>query len=436
MITFDEILRIVREVLTPHVVVIERMTPIIVNRDLNGRVRLIVSADFDKSSRESVALGTISQELAERLTPHAFPHEQMILYEDDVSAVLSEAPCFPLEGVKGAIVADRLATAGRWASISPVVEGAPRVVFFSIKGGVGRSTAMAASAWSLAQSGKRVLVMDLDLESPGLSTGLLPSERRPTYGITDWLVEDLVDNGATVFEDLVATSELSHDGEIYVVPAHGADPGDYIAKLGRVWMPKSGEAGEIEPWSQRLNRLITQLEQRWKPDIILMDSRSGIDEVASSCVTDLGAGLVLLFAIDGEQTWSGYRILFDYWNQAGVAREIRERLQLVGAMIPERGAIEYFDSLKESSWDLFSGALYDEVPPGETASELWNFDDSDPGAPHYPWPIKWHLGFAALTSLHARLGKIDQDEVESIYGKLIAGLNLAASSLEENDHCD
>ena len=130
MITFDEILMIVREVLTPHADLIERMQPIIVNRDLNGRVRLIVSADFDKVSRESVVLGTISQELAERLTPHAFPHEQMILYEDDVSAVLSEAPCFPLEGLTGAIVADRLATAGRWASISPVVEGAPRVVFF------------------------------------------------------------------------------------------------------------------------------------------------------------------------------------------------------------------------------------------------------------------------------------------------------------------
>ncbi|MFB2351031.1 hypothetical protein, partial [Priestia megaterium] len=108
--------------------------------------------------------------------------------------------------------------------------------------------------------------------------------------ITDWLVEDLVDNGDAVFEDMVATSDIAHDGEIYVVPAHGHDPGDYIAKLGRVWMPKINDDGKQEGWSQRLRRLLDQLEQRWQPDIILIDSRSGIDEVASSCVTDLGAG--------------------------------------------------------------------------------------------------------------------------------------------------
>lgn len=70
----------------------------------------------------------------------------------------------------------------------------------SIKGGgVGRSTAVAVTAWRLAQAGKRVLVLDLDLESPGLSSALLPAERLPMYGITDWLVEDLVNNGELIF---------------------------------------------------------------------------------------------------------------------------------------------------------------------------------------------------------------------------------------------
>lgn len=424
MMTFDQTLPTVQEALAPHKALISRIQPVIVNRDLNGRVRLIVSAKVEQDSDASAALRAIAQELADQLGVHAYPAAQMILFEDDITTVLADAPGFALEGIEGATVVDRLATEGRWANISPVSDGVPRTVFFSIKGGVGRSTAMAASAWSLAQSGKRVLVLDLDLESPGLSSGLLPPEKRPTYGITDWLVEDLVGNGAAVFEDMVATSELAHDGEIYVVPAHGSDPGEYIAKLGRVWMPKINEQGTQEGWSQRLTRLLDQLEQRWQPDIILIDSRSGIDEVASSCVTDLGAGLVLLFAIDGEQTWFGYRILFNYWHQVGVACEIRERLQLVGAMILETDAAEYFASLKEHSWDLFSDALYDEVPPGATTDELWNFDDSDEGAPHYPWQIKWHRGFAALTSLHTRLEQIDQQEVKSIYGALIDGLNV------------
>jgi hypothetical protein len=423
MMTFDQILPVVQEVLAPHTALIARIQPLVVNRDLNGRVRLIVSADVEREADALAGCRSIAKELSEKLGPHAFPAEQMLLFEDNITAVCSDAQNFALEKIEGVTVIDRLATEGRWASIAPISTGVPRVVFFSIKGGVGRSTAMAASAWSLAQSGKRVLVLDLDLESPGLSSGLLPAEKRPTYGITDWLVEDLVDNGAAVFEDMMATSDLAHDGEIYVVPAHGNDPGDYIAKLGRVWMPKINDDGKQEGWSQRLRRLLNQLEQRWQPGIILIDSRSGIDEVASSCVTDLGAGLVLLFAIDGEQTWSGYRLLFDYWHQAGVARDIRDRLQLVGAMIPETDTADYFANLKEHSWDLFSEALYDEVPPGATTDELWNFDDNDEGAPHYPWPIKWHRGFAALTSLHSRLEKIDPQQVESIYGSLIDGLN-------------
>lgn len=41
-----------------------------------------------------------------------------------------------------------------------------RIVFSSIKGGVGRSTALCVVASALAQEGKRVLAIDMDLEAP------------------------------------------------------------------------------------------------------------------------------------------------------------------------------------------------------------------------------------------------------------------------------
>ncbi len=432
MITFDQTLKIVEETLKPYKNWLIQMGMVIVNRDLNGRVRLILPAD-KRSGEIDKTTSTIAEKLAEQLYPHSFSPDQVVLFEEDIEVAKDGLPGSVLGGLEQVTVIDRLASEGRWSIVNPKSEGAPRVVFFSIKGGVGRSTAMAVNAWSLAQSGKRVLVLDLDLESPGLSSGLLPEKRRPAYGITDWLVEDLVDNGGAVFEDMVAISELAHDGEILVVPAHGANPGDYIAKLGRVWMPKIDQRGERVVWSQRLARLMDALEDRWRPDIILIDSRSGIDEVASSCVTDLGACLVLLFAIDGEQTWSGYQILFDYWHQAGVARDIRERLQLVGAMIPEINGTEYLSGVRERSWDLFSEALYDGVPPGETTELLWNFDDGDASAPHYPWPIKWHRGFAALTSLHHRLSEIDKREVEAIYGMLLEGVRISTALQEDGD---
>src|SRR6185437_421451 len=42
------------------------------------------------------------------------------------------------------------------------------ITFYSFKGGTGRTMALANVAWILAANGKRVLIADWDLESPGL----------------------------------------------------------------------------------------------------------------------------------------------------------------------------------------------------------------------------------------------------------------------------
>ncbi|MBH3381267.1 ParA family protein [Pseudomonas asiatica] len=423
MSTFDDIIPTLKQLLQAHAAFLDQVGPVYVNRDLNGRVRLIVAEKWEKERKAVDQLRQIAEHIHQALEKHSFPPEQAILYEERPDEIAFGLPLFPIEEVNGVFLIDRLATQGNWSTIATASAQAPRIVFFSIKGGVGRSTAMAATAWSLAQSGKRVLILDLDLESPGLSTSLLPPDRRPKFGITDWLVEDLVDNGGEVFENMVASSELSHDGDIYVVPAHGAESGEYVSKLGRAWMPKVGASGQ-ESWSQRLQRLITALEERWTPDVILIDSRAGIDEVASACVTDLGANLVLLFALDGDQTWSGYRILFRHWRTTGVVREIRERLQIVGALIPELGSVDYTIGLREAAWSLFAEELYDELPAGTTATgDLWSFDSVDEAAPHYPWTIRWNRGFNSLRAVHSRLGDVDVAEVSSVFGPLIEGIS-------------
>ncbi len=420
MITFDRILPAIRDVLNSLQSDVKKLGPIIVNRDLNSRVRVIVN---ETVRGQTEAISALQQALSNCLGAHGHPPERLVLFESDLEMVKQGAPNYPFEGFDDVTVVDRLAGETDWAKIAPITPRPVRIVFYSIKGGVGRSTASAVAAWSLAQSGKRVMVLDLDLESPGLSSSLLPDERRPDYGITDWLVEDLVNNGAAVFEHMVAGSDLSHDGEIYVVPAHGNDPGEYIPKLGRVWMPKVNDQGLRESWSMRLNRLLIELEEKWRPDVLLIDSRAGIDEVASACITDLGAKGVLLFSIDGEQTWSGYSILFRHWHRTGVVRDIRERLQLVGAMVPEVNGVEYLDGLRERSWTAFAEELYDEVPAGESADTYFSFDPADENAPHYPWPIRWHRGFAALQSIHSRFQRIDEGELKAIFGPLVAGVH-------------
>src|SRR4051794_33571600 len=67
------------------------------------------------------------------------------------------------------------------------------VTFYSYKGGTGRTMAVANVAWILASQGKRVLMIDWDLESPGLHRYFHPfvfdKELRSSRGIMD-LISD------------------------------------------------------------------------------------------------------------------------------------------------------------------------------------------------------------------------------------------------------
>lgn len=446
ILTFDQILPKVQNWLDVHADSLNDLLSseghwLLVNRDLNGRVRLILP-DRVKESEQRELWNQLASDLMQHLGAHAYPQNAEILFEASREEACQGSTAYVLDGFDNVWLVDRLVTETNWARIAPETEGTPRIVFFSIKGGVGRSTALAAAAWHLAQAGKRVLVLDLDLESPGLSSALLPPERQPMYGITDWLVEDLVDNGAVVFDSMIATSNLSHDGEIHVVPAHGAKHGEYVAKLGRVWMPKLLKDGARETWSARLGRLLQALEARIQPDVVLIDSRSGIDEIASACITDMGANLILLFALEGDQTWNGYRMLFEQWQRAHVAETIRERLKIVGAVVPELDRVSYLEGLREHAYGVFVDTLYDEIaPPNPEAVgpafdgdgkwrvgdlvEGWNFDEADEGAPHYPWAVNWHRSFAGLRSLQGRLAIIDVQEVNAIFGSLLNGVGDA-----------
>ena len=443
MTTFDELLPAVAAILQSHLPGLEPFLPILVNRDLNGRIRLVLGASHQTAYEATFEhpLHQLAKEIHAKLGRHVADPKQVLLFEDEISELINASSPFPLldrEGntIADVHVADRLAQEAKWETIFPRASGVPRVVFYSIKGGVGRSTALAACAWALAASGQRVLVLDLDLESPGLSTSLLPQSRQPAYGITDWLVEDLVGNGDAVFPQMHASLSTQERGrgELIVVPSHGYEPGEYVSKLGRVWMPGFTLDGQRLSWPKRLLRLMEQLEQQHQPSIVLIDSRAGIDEVASACVTDLGAQRIYIFAVDSLQTWQGYRILFDHWRLHGVAPNIRERLQVVGALLPTWGDQAFqqaINQLREHAYSTFSDSLYDEAWPGtdedpdtvgSPPADLFNFDLPDRNAPHNPCAIGWNQGFAAIESLHDRLLAIEADQIKPVFGPLLMDL--------------
>jgi hypothetical protein len=307
---------------------------------------------------------------------------------------------------------------------SQLENGIPRVVFFGLKGGVGRSTALTMLAYKLAQEGKRILLLDFDLESPGLSSLLLPPERLADFGIVDWFVEDAVGQGDAVLERMIAASSLSEQtqGEIRVAAAMGLDEEFYLAKLSRVYA-KTVREGQAEHFSARMKRLLEALERQEQPDVVLIDSRAGLHDLAAASIVSLATD-VLLFGTGSAQTWQGYRLLFSHWQTyPSVLKKIRERLKIVEALFPELNQAERAEHFLENSYSLFSETLYEQIEPEtEESLEVFNFDMNDESAPHYPLRIKWNNRFQEFDPLMLARGVMDEKDIEVSYGEFVSGM--------------
>jgi hypothetical protein len=255
-------------------------------------------------------------------------------------------------------------------------------------------------AQHLAGQGRCVLVVDLDLESPGVGTLLQDDGDLPDYGLVDYLTESAVGNEEGL--DLVTRSQtvrVGGNGEVWAAPAGGRPRAgyDYLAKLNRAYLdlPASSPEGTPRTLANRLEAAIKACELRVTqlsrhPDIVLLDSRAGIHDIAAIAITQL-AGYSLLFGTDSPATWNGYRELFRQWGKVPEhARIIRERLRMVAAMVPRDRRDSYLETFRDHAQSCFAVTLYDDVPSGSDLDAevgLYNPAPEDESAPHSPLPI-------------------------------------------------
>lgn len=403
-------------------------------RDLYGRLRYAVNIAMDEfpgPAREALqaaqaALGpyATSTEVLFRdsfTSPDKFFEQPHWLRTTVAMGSNDEGDALPSFEV---VLLDRMVTGQDWLQPVHSSEKHPhRVVFYGLKGGVGRSTALCMVAWGLARQGKRVLLVDFDLESPGLSGLILPQERIAEFGVTDWLVEDSVSQGDSVLPHMVSASPLGEttQGAVRVAAAMGQGEIDYLAKLSRVYADVPSEHGP-QRLGERLRRMVLALEQREQPDVVLIDSRAGLHDLAAAAITGL-ADTALLFATDGEQTWQGYRQLFSHWQKRPtVVREVRERLAIVRALTPKsdrEGGVKRF---QRKAYELFAETLYDAIPQGAADAEGDYFHpiEADEAAPHFPILVDWDEQFQEFNpSLRPEAGGVTDARVDATFGALI-----------------
>ena len=283
----------------------------------------------------------------------------------------------------------------------PVPGLPPIIVFASHKGGVGRSTALAVAAAALSQRGRNVLVVDLDLEAPGLGTMLLPEP--PQFGTLDYFVESGLQDVDDVFlDDLLATSSLAENGLIHIAPAVGttsdASPENVLGKIARAYVERLDADGRTVSFLDRTRSLVTRLCSRTRYDAVFIDARAGLNEATAAAVLGLGAE-VLLFGVNTPQTFAGYRYFLGHLarfrpGSSGDA-DWRYRLRMVQAKA--RGGPEGQADFRTNAFEMFSDTLYDLEEGIE--EDAFNFDYDDETAPHYAWPILDDSNYAEFDPL-------------------------------------
>ncbi|MEY9925752.1 MinD-like ATPase involved in chromosome partitioning or flagellar assembly/tetratricopeptide (TPR) repeat protein [Catenulispora sp. GP43] len=201
------------------------------------------------------------------------------------------------------------------------------ITFYSYKGGTGRTMALANVAWILAANGRRVLAVDWDLDSPGLHRFyhpfLPPSALQSTGGVIDLIVDyawqvhqhredrptDWHRQAAEVARHTVAVDwAFPGGGTLDFLPA-GRQNRDYASAMApRGWDDFYEEMGG--------GLFFQAMRDGMKAayDYVLIDSRTGLSDIADICTLQLPDVLVDCFALS-DQNIDG---------ALGVARRIRE----------------------------------------------------------------------------------------------------------------
>lgn len=286
---------------------------------------------------------------------------------------------------------DSLLTNQDWLKKSDWMPPVPTVVAYSIKGGVGRSLALAVFARYLSGLGKRVALIDLDLEAPGI-TSLVDTELSD-FGITDWIVESLVDNAPDVFPEthFYRVAQISVGaGSVFCIPAWGRSSANYVAKLGRAYLTTMNEADNSITLGDRLKKLLSAIAaSSIKPDAFLIDARAGLHDLGSTVVTQLGAE-VMLFTRDEPQSWMAYSRLFEHLRQSrqviwgAQTSDLRSRMKMVAAQLDS--TVEALAKCTQASFEtwleFYDAETMDAVPDV-------SFTRDDAAAPHFPTPIQY-----------------------------------------------
>lgn len=176
------------------------------------------------------------------------------------------------------------------------------VTFYSFKGGMGRTTALAGIALNLIEQGKNVMMIDMDIEAPGLST-LFFDDIVVEKGVLDYLIEAPLNEHCNIQNYVLNVTDSTllqeHDGNLYLMPAGKVDR-MYLQKLARIDYQDNRENN----LKCSIKKMLEELDDTYYPDYILIDARAGFHDMGGIAVAQIPHGAVLI-GNESRQSWDG-----------------------------------------------------------------------------------------------------------------------------------
>jgi tetratricopeptide (TPR) repeat protein/MinD-like ATPase involved in chromosome partitioning or flagellar assembly len=191
------------------------------------------------------------------------------------------------------------------------------ISFYSYKGGVGRSLALAYTAKYLARRNIGVCVLDIDLEAPGVAYKF--SEKSELVlsklGVVDYvhscITSDKAPDSIEEYFSTVYEKESNKYGYVKIMSA-GKDinTNEYWKKLSDInwselFLDKNCEGLYI------FENLKCQIEEQINPDYLLIDSRSGVTTMGKVCNSVL-PDKVVMFLANNTENFFGTKLMYNH----------------------------------------------------------------------------------------------------------------------------
>jgi len=204
------------------------------------------------------------------------------------------------------------------------------VTFYSYKGGVGRTLALANVAFQLASEGKRIVLVDFDLEAPGLHKFPFCKSKTKKPGLMEYIFDYVEKKSIPNIKNYLIKPRSSKYKNLTLIKAGNCDE-KYREKLARLDWDILYEHYYGFNFFENMKRDI--VEACDNPDYVFIDSRTGLTDIGNICTQQLPDIVVILFSLN-YQNMDGIKQIYKSIKEFQHPKKREEKIKIIPVASP------------------------------------------------------------------------------------------------------